>query len=233
MRRALVALALAVAAALPGAAAGAGCSPLDCAPSQLPLAGGSLLAVRAGGIDGNLRVLDLRSGRTRWWLPAGTFGGNLLVHKDGTLLTWFDAASGARVASTVANLHGIFALVGSSQDGRRAVLARTERRRTTFLIVAPKRQRQIVLAGNSWSFNALAGERLYLIRGLRNGYQVRLYDLARNRLDPRPLKDPGESALISGAPWQRLSSPPRSASSASSRTSRSHSPSRPTARGSG
>src|SRR6266508_4307952 len=126
MRRALVALALAVAAALPGTAAAAGCSPLDCAPSQLPLAG--------------VRVLDLRTGRTRWWLPAGTFGGDLLVHKDGTLLTWFDAASGARVASTVANLHGIFALAGSSQDGRRAVLARTKRRRTTFLIVAPKRQ---------------------------------------------------------------------------------------------
>ena len=36
---------------------------------------------------------------------------------------------------------------------------------------------------------------------------MRLYDLARNRLDPQPLKDPRESALIRGAPWQRLASP--------------------------
>jgi hypothetical protein len=207
MNRFAFALALAVIVALPGSARGAGCSPLDCGPSQLPLAGGKLLAVRARGIDGNIRVLDLRTGATRSWLPAGILGGGLLVHEDGTLLTWFDAATGARVASAVANLHGAFALVGSSQDGRQAVLARTERRRTTFTIRSPQEQRQVALGGNTWSFDALAGERLYLIRSLRRGYQVRLYDLARNRLEPQPLKDPRESALIEGVPWQRVSSP--------------------------
>src|SRR5947208_16293758 len=127
MRRIALAAAAAAAglAALPGAASAAGCSPLNCAPSQLPLAGGRLLAVRAAGVDGNVRVLDLQSGRTRWWLPSGMFGGRLLVHADGSLVTWFDAATGARVASGVASLHGKFALVGASQDGRRAVLART------------------------------------------------------------------------------------------------------------
>ena len=203
----LLVVLLATAAILPGAARAAGCSPLDCAPSQIRLAGGRLLAVRAAGADGNVRVVDLRTGRTRWWLPPGTIGGRLLVHEDGTLLTWFDATTGARIASTVAALHGFFSLAGSSQDGRQAVLTRIEKRRTTFVIVSPAGQRQIALAGNSWSLDALAGNRLYLIHSLRNGYQVRVYDLARNRLDPHPLKDPDGSALIRGAPWQRLSTP--------------------------
>src|SRR5438552_801231 len=94
-RLALVAL-LAAVAATPGAAEGAACSPLTCAPSQVALADGSLLAVRAGGIDANVRVLDMRTGTTRWWLPPGVFGGDLLVHQDGSLLTWFDAPTGAR-----------------------------------------------------------------------------------------------------------------------------------------
>jgi hypothetical protein len=206
MNRLAFALALAIILALPASSRGAGCSPLNCGPSQLPLAGGTLLAVRARGVDGNIRVLSLRTGTTRWWLPAGILGGDLLVHEDGTLLTWFDAATGGRVASAVADLRGAFALVGSSQDGRQAVLARTERRRTTFVILSPHKQKQVVLGGNTWSFDALAGERLYLIHSLRRGYQVRLYDLARNRLEPQPLKDPGESALIEGVPWQRVSS---------------------------
>src|SRR5205807_917541 len=121
---------------------------------------------------------------------------------------WFDAANGSRVASTVAALHGSFSLVGASLDGRRAVLARTQTLHTTFVIVSQNgRQAQALLRGNTWSFDALAGDRLYLIRALRNGYQVRLYDLGSGRLDPQPLKDPGESALIRGIAWQRIASP--------------------------
>jgi hypothetical protein len=205
-----LALAAVVAAftAVPGAAAGAACSPLNCAPSQLSLADGSLLALRAGGIDANVRVLDMRTGKTRWWLPAGVFGGDILVHKDGTLLTWFDAATGARVASTVAALRGSYALVGASPDGRRAVLARTQTRRTTFVVVSQDGgQRQAVLGGNTWSFDSLSGDRLFLIHARRKGYEVRLYHLATDRLDPEPLKDPGESALIQGIAWQRVASP--------------------------
>ena len=209
MKRVLLAAGLAAAAIVPGAAPGAACSPLSCAPNEVPLAGGKLLAVRTGGIGSNVRVLDLQSGKTKWWLPPGVFGGDLLIHQDGTLLTWFDAGTGARVASAVAHLRGTFSLVGGSLDGRRAVLARTERRRTTFAIFSPAGQRQVVLGGNTWSFDALAGDRLYLIRALRDGYQVRLYDLIRNTLDPEPLQDPGESALIQGVAWQRLVSSDR------------------------
>ena len=36
---------------------------------------------------------------------------------------------------------------------------------------------------------------------------MRLYDLATNTLSAAPLKDPGESATISGFPFARVSSP--------------------------
>src|SRR5581483_3373073 len=71
----------------------------------------------------------------------------------------------------------------------------------------PRGERTVTLRGNDWGFDALAGQKLYLLRYLRSAYQVRLYDLAANRLVARPLKDPHESALIWGAAWGRVSSP--------------------------
>ena len=208
VKRLALAAVLAALVAVPGAAAGAACSPLNCAPSQVSLADGSLLAVRAGGVDANIRVLDLRTGKTRWWLPPGVFGGNLLVHQDGNLVTWFDPTTGARVTSAVAARRGRYVLVGASLDGKRAVLARTQAQSATFSIITQDgRQQEAVLRGKGWSFDALSGDRLFLIHARQSGYEVRLYDLAAGRLDPEPLKDPGESALIRGIAWQRLPTP--------------------------
>jgi hypothetical protein len=198
--------ALVVSACVPNAP-GAGCSPLTCGTSQVTLAHGNLLGIRALGPSGTLRVVDLRSGKTRWRLPSGMLGGNLLVNKDGTLLTWFDVTSGARVGDTVAQTRGAFFLTGVSQDGSRAVLSRTQRRSTTFVIASRTSQRRVVLGKNNWSFDALSGNKLYLLQYLKSGYVVRLYDLATNRLVAQPLKDQEEAALIAGVPWVRQSSP--------------------------
>ena len=207
MKRLLLVLALTVLAS-PGAAPAAGCSPIDCAPSQALLDGGNLLAVRAAGVDSIVRVLDLRTGMTRWHLPPGIQAGDTLVHQDAGLLTWYDAATGARVGDRVTQLRGVFQLVGTSQDGRRAVLTRTQARWTTFAIVSRSRpQRVITLRTDRWGFDALAGGRLFLLQYMQNGYEVRAYDLAASRLDPTPLKDAHEAALIAGSPWSRLSSP--------------------------
>lgn len=111
---------------------------------------------------GAVRVVDLSTGRTRWRLPGGVIAGTTLVHQDGQLLTWFDVATGARTGDAVLQEHARFVLVGLSQDGTRAVLARTERRVTSIAIVSPRRQTSIYLAGNRWSFEALAGGNLYL-----------------------------------------------------------------------
>ena len=203
----LVPALLAAVLLLPGAARSAACSPLDCAPSQFVLAHGTLLATRQRA-DAPLRVIDLRTGATRWRLPAGIVTGDSLVHQDGALLTWFDTDTGARIGNATLQQRARFALVGTSQDASRAVLARTQTHSTTFAIVsrAAGRQQIVKLGGNVWSFDALRGSKLFLIKTLNDGYQVRLYDLATHRLVKAPLKDPGESATISGLPFARVAS---------------------------
>ena len=205
MKRLVVGLA-AVVLLLPGAARPAGCSPLDCAPSQFVIARGGLLATRQQA-ESPVRVIDLRSGTTRWRLPPGIVTGNQVVHQDGRLLSWFDAATGTRIGSATLQLRARFSLVGTSQDASRAVLARTQARSTTFAIVSRSRAEQIVkLRGNAWSFDALRGSKLFLIKSSSEGYQVRQYDLAKNTLAAAPLKDPGEPATISGVPFARVAS---------------------------
>ena len=206
----LAALTLATVCFLAIAAAGgraAGCSPIDCAPGASSL-GHHLLGVRPAGLQGPVRVLDLQNGKTRWTLPAGVLTGTTLVHQDGTLLTWFNAATGARVADATVQLRGDFQLSGTSADGKLAVLVRTQKRQTTFAVVGPRSARSVTLAGHfNWGFDALSGTRLYLLQYLQTGYEVRLYDLAQHRLFAQPLKDAHESALIQGSSWERLASP--------------------------
>lgn len=204
MKRLAVLLA-AVAVLLPGAAHAAACSPLNCAPSQFALAHGGLLAVR-GSTTSPLRVVDLASGETKWRLPAGIVENGTLVSKQNDLLTWYDLASGARTGD--ATIAGRWALVGASQDGARAVLARTQKRSTSFEVVARGAPAKLLkLGGNRWEFDALSGSNLFLILETDAGYYVRLYDLAANTLVKQPLKGPGENALISGAPFARVASP--------------------------
>lgn len=203
----LVPLLLALVLFLPAGARGAACSPLNCSPSQFLLAHGRMLAVRQA-VDKPLRVIDLATGRTAWRLPPGIVQGDTLVHQDGRLVTWFDAATGLRTGDAIVGGHAPFALVGVSQRATRAVLARTQTRWTTFAIVTRGGGlRTVALRGNRWSFDALSGQFLYLIRTLRLGYEVRLYDLAAGRLEPQPLKDPHDGALIDGVPFARASSP--------------------------
>ena len=206
MKRLALVLVLAASAALPAAAPGAGCSPLDCSPTGSPL-GHGLFAVRPDGVTGMVIVDNLRTGHTLWQLPQGILNGITLVHQDHADLTWFDALTGQRDGAAVVRTKPVPYLVGASQDGARAVLSFSTKHWSMFVIVSPHRQRTVRLRTYNWGFDALAGSNLYLLRYLRNGYQVRLYDLAANKLVATPLKDPHESALIWGSPWTRTSSP--------------------------
>lgn len=205
MKRLALFLVLAASAAMPAAAPGAGCSPLDCSPTGSPL-GHGLFAVRPDGIDGFVVVDDLRTGHTLWQLPAGMLGGTTLVHQDHARLTWFDALTGRRTGTALLRGKPDLNLVGASQNGTRAVLNFSTKRWSTFVIASPRAQKTIRLRTYSWAFDALAGSKLYLLRFRRYGYEVRLYDLAANRLLAQPLKDPDESALIAGSAWTRTSS---------------------------
>lgn len=201
----LVLIAVLLAALVPADSRAGACSPLNCSPSQFALAHGTLLGVRIG-VDRPVRVIDLRTGATRWRLPAGIVIGSVLVHQDGSLLTWYSLATGARLRDAVVQQHGTFKLVGASQDGREAVLARTQHRSTTFAVVSPNKQRIVKLGGNEWSFDALNRGNLFLIRYLKKGYEIRLLHVASGVLEQAALKDPKGSSTIWGSPWSRLSS---------------------------
>jgi hypothetical protein len=189
----------------PAAARAAGCRPLDCAPTSSPL-GHGLVAVRPQGVMGPVVVHSLRTGATKWWMPPGMLAGSRLVTQDTAKLTWWDALTDRKVAT--ATVHGKWGFIaGTSQDGGRAVLTEIWRGSTLFQIVMPQSQRTITLKGTNWGFDALAGSNLYLLRYLKNGYEVRRYDLAQHRLIAAPLKDPHESSLIWGTSWSRVNSP--------------------------
>jgi DNA-binding beta-propeller fold protein YncE len=206
MKRLLLALAAAV-LLLPGAAEGAACSPLDCAPSQFSLAHGTLLGFRSGA-DKPVTVVDLQTGHAKWTLPAGIGGGHLLVHQDGAKLVWYDAARGTRLYdATLPSAE--YSLGGVSQDGTRAVAFDVSGLSTRATVVSRDGTRTFALPSTrgSWKFDALRGNHLFLIQLLPiGGYEVRLYHLDTSRLDKQPLKDPHESGRIWGSPFSRLAS---------------------------
>ena len=205
MKRLALVLVLAAAALVPAAAPAAGCRPIDCAPSGTPL-GHGLLAARPNGATGGVTVVDLRTGGVKWTLPAGVLTGSTLVHQDHYALTWYDALTGKQTASATFSAGTMPSLVGTSQDGGRAVLQFTFNHRTTLIVVSPAGQKMLELPTVNWGFDALASSNLYLLRYLRNGYEVRRYDLATKTLVSRPLKDPHESSTIWGMPWARVAS---------------------------
>ncbi len=203
MKRLLLVLA-AVAVVLPSAARAAACSPLTCAASQFPLAGGTMLGFRTQA-DRPVTVVDLQTGKAKWVLPAGVTAGDVLVSQDGISLVWYDASRGTKVASAKLAQGG--SLEGVSQDGSRAVVKRLGAGETIFTIVSQREQREIAVRGGQWSFDALLGDKLFLIRYLKaGGYQVRLVHVGSRRLEAAPLKDPHESGTIWGSPFSRLSS---------------------------
>jgi hypothetical protein len=206
MRRVVLALLAAVTVALPGAGYAAACSPLSCAPSQFSLANGTLLGFRDQAL-GPVRVVDLQTGERMFTLPGGYAGGDLLVHKNGKQLVWYDARTGEPAGDV--SLANNIRLAGVSQDGKRAVGFRlTPDTATTVVIATTQGTRELVIPGRQWDFDALSGNNLFLIRYLtKGGYQIRMLDLATGKLAPKPLKDPHESGTIWGQPFSRLSSP--------------------------
>lgn len=190
---------------LPGAARSAACSPLNCAPSQFTAGHGTLLGFRVS-VDKPVTVVDLQTGTTRFTLPAGIVGGDLLVHQEGRTLTWYDTTTGEQTSAVT--LEHASRLAGVSQDGARAVgLQLTDDGSTTISIVTATGVRDIRVEGRQWDFDALRGDNLFLIKYLSSGgYQVRLLHVGTGTLDAKPLKDPHESGVIWGQPYSRLSS---------------------------
>lgn len=202
-RLALVLIAVALSA--PAAAHAAACSPLNCAASQFSLANGTLMGFRAA-VGKPVNVVDLRTGKTKFTLPAGIEAGNVLVHLEGNTVEWYDLTTGEKTQSVDVGME--YRLDGVSQDGSRAVLQWSDNGGATFLIASKSGQQTVHVEGKQWDFDALNGDNLFLIHYLQTGgYQVRLAHVASGKVDAAPLKDPHESGVIWGAPFARLASP--------------------------
>jgi hypothetical protein len=110
---------------------------------------------------------------------------------------------------------------GISGDGRTLVLIHPRsgfpRRETTFAVMSVKprlRLRRIVRLHGDFSYDALSpdGSALFLINYISprdpTRYRVRVYDLARGRLDPAPVVDPREApGDMSGFAVTRVAGP--------------------------
>jgi hypothetical protein len=153
----------------------------------------------------------------------------LSVTLGGRTAVLAQAAAGGAITSR-ADLRGHFTIPlvaydssagGISGDGRTLVLIRPRtsfpRRETTFAVMAVKprlRLRRTVRLPGDFSYDALSpdGRALFLINYTAprdpTKYRVRVYDLARRRLDPAPVVDPREAPDdMSGLPVTRAVSP--------------------------
>jgi len=147
---------------------------------------------------------------------------------DRTAVLKQDAASGA--VTSRADLRGRFGIPlvaydssagGLSADGPTLVLIRPRagfpRRATTFAVMSVRPRlglRDTVRLRGDFSYDALSpdGRSLFLINYLSpkdpTKYRVRVYDLARHRLDPRAIVDPREAPdEMNGLPLTRVGSP--------------------------
>jgi hypothetical protein len=204
MKRLALVLTL-LALAVPAAANGAACSPLNCAASQFTIAHGALMGFRAA-VGKPVNIVDLRTGKTKFTLPAGVEARNVLVHLEGHAVEWYDLTTGERTQSV--NVGMEYSLKGVSQDGTRAVLQYSDNGGAFFLVVSKDGAQTTLHAdGKQWDFDALNGDNLFLIHYLQTGgYEVRLAHVASKTVDAAPLKDPHESGIIWGSPFARLSS---------------------------
>ena len=108
---------------LPGAAEQQAARRSTARRASSSLGHGTLLAVRESA-DKPLRVIDLRTGKTKWWLPAGIVTGATLVHRDGSLVTWLSTSTGRRLGSAVLaaarSVHARRHVAGREPRGARA-----------------------------------------------------------------------------------------------------------------
>lgn len=147
---------------------------------------------------------------------------------DHTAILAQDARSGA--VSSRSDLAGRFGIPlvaydatagGLSADGRTLVLIKPRngfpRRATTFAVYSTARRslrlRRILRLRGDFSYDALSrdGRSLFLINYISRTdptkYRVRVYDLARGRLDPKAIVDPREAPdEMNGLPLSRATS---------------------------
>ena len=168
------------------------------------------------GIDVGGAGVASQSGAIRYvTMPAG----------PNTIVARADTSTGSILASRL--IRGRFTIPavaydgsasGLSADGRTLVLIQPRlgfpRAQTPLLVIETQqlRPRKLVRLHGDFSFDAISlrGRLLYLIQYTTptdpNQYLVRAYDLDRDRLLPKPIRDPLERRTMGGRPLTRATS---------------------------
>ena len=196
----------------PAHAAGDGCPPETCGMQSTAVPGSPVVALRPAG---TLDAYDVRSGRLRYSLPWATPSADGRVAwmpenaRRVTVLKRYDAESGRLVRRW--RLGPRLSVPAVSADGRRVVLQAPGPATRTRLVVFDARTghlRPVRLSGNfSPEAISLDGRRLFLVQYVKAGYRVRLYDLARGRLQPGELKARNEDEPMRGFPAYAVGAP--------------------------
>lgn len=191
--------------------------------SALVLAAGSpaggeeqLVLVRPQGSAGPLVAYAARGGELRFRLPAGRVAADRSVYyaataaADGTRLRGYSPADGAlRSSWTIPDAR--LGLAAVSPNGRWAVLGRRGVE-SSFAVVDGTTGSVVDRATLSGDFEVeaidAAGKRLFLIEhAAGRRYVIRLYDVAKARLDENPLVSKGSAAVMAGYAWDAVGSP--------------------------
>jgi len=153
----------------------------------------SVVNVATGKVERELPAGILSPDRTAYWTAEAT-GATTVVRK-------LDPASGAELGRI--SVPGVFALPrvygplsdALSPNGRYLVLADAAGA-PSFVVVdtADRREKARVALSGMWTFDAIDeyATSLYLLehpQGQKDRYNVRLFDLSANKLDPKPIVD--------------------------------------------
>jgi hypothetical protein len=210
----LVLLFLIVLVPSPGAALADGC-PLPCSGQSSSPAGSKLLFVQADGPGSELVAFNTATRQAVFALPPGmaSADGRVYYSAAGTGKRTFLARYTVATAQQRGDwaLPGHWELQGVSPTGRWAALARRGAGATHLLVFDGQRGSRahvMTLRGNfEVETISRGGKRLFLIEHLRGReYNVRQYDLSRERLFANPLRAAGVR-IMAGYAWSGVASP--------------------------
>jgi len=212
--RRLLPLILLVLIPVPSAALADGC-PLPCSGQNSSPPGTKLVYVQPEGPGGALLAYSTASRLPVFELPPGMSSADGRVYyspmlsKRGTRVWRYDVASGAKAGSRLVG--GSWDLQAVSPSGERVALVKLGGGRTTVQVFHFRQNRVthvLRLRGNI-EVEAISrdGKQLFLIEHLRNRrYNVRQYDLTRERLIANPLRAAGVK-IMAGYAWSGVASP--------------------------
>jgi hypothetical protein len=201
---------------LPGpAAALAGGCPLPCSGQTASPPGSKLLYVQPDGARGELLAFSTATRQAVFGLPPGMAAADGRTYftasrgRNGTLLRrWNVAKALERGRWTIS---GSWRLEGVSPNGRWAALVAHNGRFSRVLVFDAHRGRaaHVLRLWGNFEVETISrdGERLFLIEHLNGrAYNVRQYDLSREKLVADPLRSAGVK-IMAGYAWSGVASP--------------------------